>query len=77
MSDCCFGVSPVNYPDPGVGMVSHYVIMEYCVLHPRSDSRNWPRSSEYVAAIIDFVTIGLVVVLCLGYGQLASWSVRP
>ena len=27
-------------------MVSHYIIMEYCVLHPRSDSRNWPRSSE-------------------------------
>ena len=27
-------------------MVSHYVIMEYCVLHPRSDSRNWPRSSK-------------------------------
>ena len=20
--------------------------MEYCVLHPRSDSRNWPKSSE-------------------------------
>ena len=28
-------------------MVSHYVIMEYCVLRPRSDSRNWPRSSEW------------------------------
>ena len=21
--------------------------MEYCVLYPRSDSRNWPRSSEW------------------------------
>ena len=31
----------------GVGMVSHYVIIEYCVLHPRSDSWNWPRSAEY------------------------------
>ena len=37
-------------------MVSHYVIVEYCVLHPRSDSRNWPRSSEcwpQVAPILD------------------------
>ena len=27
---------------------------------------------DHVAAIIDFVTIGLVVVLCLGYGQLGQ-----
>ena len=27
-------------------MVSYYVIIESSVLHPRSDSRNWPRSSE-------------------------------
>ena len=26
---------------------------------------------------IDFVTIGLGVVLCWGYGKLAPWSVRP
>ena len=30
-----------------------------------------------VAAIIDVVTIGLEVVLCLVYGQLEPWSVRP
>ena len=33
-------------------MVSHYVIMEYSVLHPRSDSRNWPRSSEWMWDLI-------------------------
>ena len=27
-------------------MVSHYVIMKSSVIHLRSDSRNWPRSSE-------------------------------
>ena len=27
-------------------MVSHYVIMKSSVIHPRSDSQNWPRSSE-------------------------------
>ena len=32
---------------------------------------------DHVAAIIDFVTIGLVVVLCLVHSQLAPWSVRP
>ena len=30
----------------GFGMVSYDVVMESTVLHPRSDSRNWPRSSE-------------------------------
>ena len=28
-------------------MVSHYVIMKSSVIHPRSDSRNWPRNSEW------------------------------
>ena len=28
-------------------MVSHYVIMKSSVIHPRSDSRNWPSSSEW------------------------------
>ena len=28
-------------------MVSHYVIMKSSVIHPRSDSWNWPRSSEW------------------------------
>ena len=27
-------------------MVSYDVIMKSNVIHPRSDSRNWPRSSE-------------------------------
>ena len=31
----------------------------------------------HVAAIFDFVTIGLVVVRCLVCSQLAPWSVRP
>ena len=58
MSDCRYGVSPVNYPDPdpGAGMVSHNVIMEYCVLHPRSDSRNWPRSSECLGSFVSALT---------------------
>ena len=28
-------------------MVSHYDIIKSSVIHPRSDSRNWPRSSEW------------------------------
>ena len=31
-------------------MISHYFVIEYCVLHPRSDSRNWPRSSDLCAS---------------------------
>ena len=34
-------------------MVSYYVIMKSNVLHPRSDSRNWPRSSECVTLCVD------------------------
>ena len=37
-------------------MVSYYVIMESSVLHPRSDSRNWPRSSECLCSCPSGIT---------------------
>ena len=42
-----------------------------------NNAENSACQEDHVAAIIDFVTIGLVVLLCVGYGQLAPWSVRP
>ena len=52
-----------------VDMVSSDVIMKSSVLHPSSDSRNWPRSSEWVKLCLNFQfsnalrIIGMVPVL--------------
>ena len=47
----------------------------YFRLFITKNAENSACQEDHVAAIIDFVTIGLVVVLYLGYGQLAPWSV--
>ena len=49
----------------------------YFRLFITKNAENSACQEDQVAAIIDFVTIDLVVVLCLVYGQLAPWSVRP
>ena len=46
-------------------------------MEERSERNNRLGNPGYVCLPSDFVTIGLVVVLCLVYGQLAPWSVRP
>ena len=47
----------------------------YFRLFITKNAENSAYQDDHVTAIIDFVFFGLVVVLCLGYGQLAPLSV--
>ena len=58
----------------GLSLCFHLDI--YFRLFITKNAENSACQEDHVAAIIDFVTVGLVVVLCLGYGQLTPWSVR-